>query len=231
MQLVVQPVCFCCKPISPGSCSGLCEVYEYIADWYLLDVLLMSSNIDCAVCVTLRIMFGQKDMSQARMIALLLAETRNSNIYIQGLQLVLLEASCRCLQSTLLKALAGKMGHSGLQVEGEILYNGTPLTEFLPQRTAVYVEQEDQHLPELTVRETFDFAARCQGVGGKAGTLLLRAAHVTVVWCCVCCRFMVIIACGTLCDLLAESACSLISPEACSAVHTKLAAAATALAL
>lgn len=74
-----------------------------------------------------------------------------------------------CLQSTLLKALAGKLAHSGLRVNGNILYNGTPLTEFLPQRTAVYVEQEDQHLPELTVRETFDFAARCQGVGGKAG--------------------------------------------------------------
>ena len=74
------------------------------------------------------------------------------------------------------------MGHSGLHVEGEILYNGTPLTEFLPQRTAVYVEQEDQHLPELTVRETFDFAARCQGVGGKAGMLLLLAARMSVVF-------------------------------------------------
>ena len=73
------------------------------------------------------------------------------------------------MQSTLLKALAGKLAHSGLHVNGEVLYNGTPLTGFLPQRTAVYVEQEDQHLPELTVRETFDFAARCQGVGGKAG--------------------------------------------------------------
>ena len=81
------------------------------------------------------------------------------------------------LQSTLLKALAGKLGHSGLQVNGNIMYNGTPMTEFLPQRTAVYVEQEDQHLPELTVRETFDFAARCQGVGGKAGRLHYTAFH------------------------------------------------------
>lgn len=56
-----------------------------------------------------------------------------------------------------------------LQLNGTIVYNGVPLTEFLPERTAVYVEQEDQHLPELTVRETFDFAARCQGVGVQAG--------------------------------------------------------------
>ena len=91
------------------------------------------------------------------------------------------------MQSTLLKALAGKLGHSGLQVNGEVLYNGAALTEFLPQRTAVYVEQEDQHLPELTVRETFDFAARCQGVGGKAGMLSSFADLVCFVCCYVFC--------------------------------------------
>ena len=48
-------------------------------------------------------------------------------------------------------------------------YNGHELREFLPERTAVYVEQEDQHMPELTVRETFDFSARCQGIGSNAG--------------------------------------------------------------
>ena len=47
------------------------------------------------------------------------------------------------------------------------------MTEFLPQRTAIYVEQEDNHLPELTVRETFDFSARCQGVGAQAGEMTL----------------------------------------------------------
>ena len=64
-----------------------------------------------------------------------------------------------------------------LQLDGSILYNGTPLTDFLPERTAVYVEQEDQHLPELTVRETFDFSARCQGVGVQAGMYTADAVH------------------------------------------------------
>lgn len=41
----------------------------------------------------------------------------------------------------------------------------------------MYVEQEDQHLPELTVRETFDFAARCQGVGAQAGELSSQQVH------------------------------------------------------
>ena len=57
----------------------------------------------------------------------------------------------------------------GAQVSGRVSYNGHELHEFLPERTAVYVEQEDQHMPELTVRETLNFSARCQGVGSNAG--------------------------------------------------------------
>ena len=58
---------------------------------------------------------------------------------------------------------------SAMQITGNITYNGTALAEFLPQRTAAYIEQTDLHLPELTVRETMDFAARVQGTGYKAG--------------------------------------------------------------
>lgn len=58
-----------------------------------------------------------------------------------------------------------------MQVNGKVTYNGHELTEFYPERTAVYVEQEDQHMPELTVRETFDFSNCCQGVGSNAGAL------------------------------------------------------------
>ncbi|BDA40539.1 Pleiotropic drug resistance protein 1 [Coccomyxa sp. Obi] len=74
-------------------------------------------------------------------------------------------------KSSLLKAMAGKLSHHGLQVGGKVSYNGHELHEFLPERTAVYVEQEDQHMPELTVRETLDFSARCQGVGSNAELL------------------------------------------------------------
>lgn len=39
------------------------------------------------------------------------------------------------------------------------------------QRTCAYISQIDNHIAELTVRETLDFAARCQGAshgfGGK----------------------------------------------------------------
>jgi len=56
-----------------------------------------------------------------------------------------------------------------VQVTGSITYNGKGFDQFRAAHTAAYVDQNDLHQPELTVRETFDFAARCQGVGHKAG--------------------------------------------------------------
>lgn len=55
------------------------------------------------------------------------------------------------------------------QVTGEITYNGYTLAEFIPQKTSAYISQNDLHIPEMTVRETIDFSARCQGVGSRAG--------------------------------------------------------------
>ena len=124
-----------------------------------------------------------------------------------------------CLQSTLLKALAGKLKHSGLALNGSVLYNGTPLTEFLPQRTAVYVEQEDQHLPELTVRETFDFAARCQGVGSKAGQHPSACAVLccAVLCCAVPCRAVpcrAVLCCAVLCRAVLLDLCCMVCQPA-----------------
>ncbi|RWW84676.1 hypothetical protein BHE74_00006705 [Ensete ventricosum] len=44
------------------------------------------------------------------------------------------------------------------------------LEEFVPQKTAAYISQNDVHVGEMTVKETFDFSARCQGVGSRYGT-------------------------------------------------------------
>ena len=62
-----------------------------------------------------------------------------------------------------------KLGLPVLQIDGRVTYNGHTFNDFLAQRTAAYVEQEDQHMPELTVRETFNFSASCQGVGSNTG--------------------------------------------------------------
>ncbi|WOG90844.1 hypothetical protein DCAR_0310090 [Daucus carota subsp. sativus] len=72
-------------------------------------------------------------------------------------------------KSTLLLALAGKLD-SGLKKIGNITYNGHMLDDFCIQRTSAYISQTDNHIAELTVRETLDFAARCEGASeGFAG--------------------------------------------------------------
>lgn len=55
------------------------------------------------------------------------------------------------------------------QFTGKVSYNGHEMNEFVPQRTAAYVSQNDLHLGELTVRETMAFSARVQGVGHQYG--------------------------------------------------------------
>ncbi|KAJ0755524.1 putative ABC-type xenobiotic transporter [Helianthus annuus] len=69
-------------------------------------------------------------------------------------------------KTTLLLALAGKLDPS-LKVKGEITYNGHKLNEFVPRKTSAYISQNDVHVGEMTVKETLDFSARCQGVGSR----------------------------------------------------------------
>jgi ABC-type multidrug transport system ATPase subunit len=53
-----------------------------------------------------------------------------------------------------------------------VKYNGHTLDEFVPQKTSVYISQHDLHVGEMTVRETLDFSARCQGVGTRYEMLM-----------------------------------------------------------
>ncbi|KAL2539206.1 ABC transporter G family member 29 [Abeliophyllum distichum] len=69
-------------------------------------------------------------------------------------------------KTTLLLALAAKLDAS-LKAVGEITYNGHRLKEFVPQKTSAYISQNDVHVGEITVKETLDFSARCQGVGSR----------------------------------------------------------------
>ena len=64
------------------------------------------------------------------------------------------------------------------------LYNGYGFEEFVVPRTAAYVDQSSNHIAELTVRETLDFAQRVQGVDYSAppsGPVWLRSTPVTCV--------------------------------------------------
>ncbi|WKA02608.1 hypothetical protein VitviT2T_020777 [Vitis vinifera] len=75
-----------------------------------------------------------------------------------------------CGKTSLLLALSGNLDKS-LKVTGEVSYNGYRMEEFVPQKTSAYISQYDLHIPEMTVRETIDFSARCQGVGSRAETM------------------------------------------------------------
>lgn len=85
---------------------------------------------------------------------------------IKPCRLTLLLGPPGCGKSTLLRALAGKLDKS-LKVTGDISYNGYQLDDFVPEKTAAYISQYDLHIPDMTVRETLDFSARCQGVGRR----------------------------------------------------------------
>ncbi|CAK8543693.1 unnamed protein product [Lathyrus sativus] len=69
-------------------------------------------------------------------------------------------------KTTLLLALAGKLDPN-LKFSGKVTYNGHEMNEFVPQRTSAYVDQNDLHVGEMTVRETLAFSARVQGVGPR----------------------------------------------------------------
>ena len=66
-------------------------------------------------------------------------------------------------------------------MKGSITYNGKGFDQFQAVHTAAYVDQNDLHQAELTVRETLDFAARCQGIGHKAGALPLASGTLACV--------------------------------------------------
>ncbi|KAI8105725.1 hypothetical protein M9434_000307 [Picochlorum sp. BPE23] len=66
-------------------------------------------------------------------------------------------------KSIFLQMLSGRLRlHKGLRMSGDIKYNGEDMKDFVVQRTAGYVDQYDQHIPNMTVIETVNFASRCQ---------------------------------------------------------------------
>ncbi|KAK3002200.1 hypothetical protein RJ639_021006, partial [Escallonia herrerae] len=91
---------------------------------------------------------------------------KNASGIIKPSRMALLLGPPSSGKTTLLLALAGKLDPS-LKVQGEITYNGHRLNEFVPQKTSAYISQNDVHVGEMTVKETLDFSARCQGVGSR----------------------------------------------------------------
>lgn len=65
--------------------------------------------------------------------------------------------------TTLFKALSGRLHHDNnkLKLSGNCYYSGYSGAEMRVKKLSAYVEQLDNHLPTLTVRETLMFAFNC----------------------------------------------------------------------
>ena len=67
------------------------------------------------------------------------------------------------------KPFTSHMALQVAQVSGKVTYNDRELDRFVVHRTAAFMDQQDEHIPCLTVRETLNFSARCQGSGQRPG--------------------------------------------------------------
>ncbi|KAG6953501.1 hypothetical protein JG688_00012793 [Phytophthora aleatoria] len=80
-------------------------------------------------------------------------------------------------KSSLLKILSGRFPmNKTIGVSGDITYNGVQRSELLVRlpRFIAYTNQKDDHYPQLTVQETFEFAHRCCG-GANLEPWVLKA--------------------------------------------------------
>ncbi|KAI9981281.1 hypothetical protein PInf_008934 [Phytophthora infestans] len=80
-------------------------------------------------------------------------------------------------KSSLLKILSGRFPmNETIGVSGDITYNGVQRSELLARlpRFIAYTNQKDDHYPQLTVQETFEFAHRCCG-GANLEPWVLKA--------------------------------------------------------
>jgi ABC-type multidrug transport system ATPase subunit len=65
-------------------------------------------------------------------------------------------------KSTFLKMLAGRvLSSKSLTVSGDVRYNGKPRSEFVLERTAAYIDQEDNHVRLLMGSSALAAATLC----------------------------------------------------------------------
>jgi ABC-type multidrug transport system ATPase subunit len=83
-------------------------------------------------------------------------------------------------KSSLLQAIAGQLRPTpGATLQGTVTYNGQPATSLPMQRVVGLVQQYDNHLAHMTVRETLTFAYACQTGAGRQLPGLCRDVRLT----------------------------------------------------
>ncbi|XP_052174866.1 LOW QUALITY PROTEIN: ABC transporter G family member 35-like [Diospyros lotus] len=129
----------------------------YVGDRALPTLLNTARNIAESALGSIGITFAEKTK---------LTILKDASGIIKPSRMALLLGPPSSGKTTLLLALAGKLDKS-LKVRGEVTYNGHKMNEFVPRKTSAYISQNDVHIGEMTVKETLDFSARCQGVGSR----------------------------------------------------------------
>jgi ABC-type multidrug transport system ATPase subunit len=80
--------------------------------------------------------------------------------HVEAGQVLAIMGPSGCGKTTMLNALAHRLASTKMEVDGNILVNGEPITASRLSRIARYVEQEDALIGSLTVKETVGFAAQ-----------------------------------------------------------------------
>ncbi|XP_032764563.1 ATP-binding cassette sub-family G member 8 isoform X1 [Rattus rattus] len=84
---------------------------------------------------------------------------RNLSFKVRSGQMLAIIGSAGCGRATLLDVITGR-DHGGKMKSGQIWINGQPSTPQLIRKCVAHVRQQDQLLPNLTVRETLTFIAQ-----------------------------------------------------------------------
>ncbi|KND02196.1 uncharacterized protein SPPG_02683 [Spizellomyces punctatus DAOM BR117] len=83
---------------------------------------------------------------------------RNVGLHVPSGKLLAIMGGSGSGKTTLLNAMAGRV--TNVQTTGQILINNRPAKTYIATGRVAYVQQSDQLLPYLTVRETLRYAAR-----------------------------------------------------------------------
>ncbi|GAM26682.1 hypothetical protein SAMD00019534_098570 [Acytostelium subglobosum LB1] len=105
--------------------------------------------------------YKEKDFANKKQTVNLL---ENLSFYVKPREMTLILGSPGCGKTSLFKVLSGQTKESHLT--GKLLFNGHPINRTNHHREIAYVDQDDIHFSNLTVKETLRFALDCKAREG-----------------------------------------------------------------
>ncbi|XP_072121064.1 ATP-binding cassette sub-family G member 8 [Mobula birostris] len=135
--------------------------FTYSGKPNLLQVLDLSYEVNTAAQIPwyeklaeLQMPWEWNSSSDGQIIAL-----KNLNLKVKSGQMLAIIGSSGCGKTSLLDIITCR-DEGGRSKSGKILINGTPVNKQLVKKCIAHVRQDDRLLPNLTVRETFNFVAK-----------------------------------------------------------------------